>query len=61
MHRKGVNNMKFDWFEILKYLEKHAKNDDEFNKKLLTLTQQEAADLWVEVNQKTVNRRQPLM
>ena len=53
--------MKFDWFEILKYLEKHAKNVDEFNKKLLTLTQQDAADLWVELNQKTVNRRQPLM
>lgn len=39
--------MKFEWFELLRYLELHAKDNDEFNRNLRGLTKQDALKLFI--------------
>lgn len=43
--------MKFEWFELLRYLELHTKDRDEFSKKLCGLTQQDALNLLAALHQ----------
>lgn len=43
--------MKFEWFELLRYLELHTKDTDEFNRKLRGLTQQDALKLLAALHQ----------
>lgn len=44
-------DLKFEWFERLRYLESHTKNSAEFDEKLHTLTQQDAMKLLTAMKQ----------